>query len=58
MSEYTETLNNLQSMLDSLRIDNAVSSLARLSSGLFRSIYDVSIDNIRDFNLRKVTVIT
>lgn len=52
MSEYTETLNNLQSMLDSLRIDNAVSSLARLSSGLFRSIYDVSIDNIRDFNLR------
>lgn len=52
MSEYTDTINDLQGMLNSLRIENAVMNLSRLSSGLFTSIYDVTIDNMRDFNLR------
>lgn len=52
MSDTTDVINDLKSMLDSLRIENAVTNLSRLSFGLFSSIYDVSIDNMRDFNLR------
>ena len=52
MSEYNDTVNDLQKMLDLLRIENAALNLSRLSAGLFTSIYDVNIENLCDFNMR------